>query len=163
MDACCLHNNSAWAGAITSAMKAGELGAKAVLIQQNAMGIYDKVFNTHKPYTEIENHPILKRLLHDLESQRQNFSLEVREMEKLEPNLFGRRNFEAGEANTEYPFLTKETDAAGSTIVVIQSPEQFFELVQSERYCRVAHDLLHMIPILYPVMASWKIILPSRI
>lgn len=165
-DARYLHENGAWAGAITSAMKAGELGAKSVLIQHNAMGIYDKVFNTHKPYTEIEGHPVLKRLLHDLDSlnpRRQNFSLEVREMEKLEPNLFGRKNFEASEANTEYPFLTKETDADGNIIAIIRSPEQFFDRVQSERYCRIAHELLSALCALYPTVASWNIPLPPRI
>lgn len=162
-DAHCLHGNGAWAGAVTSAMKAGELGAKSVLIQHNAMGIYDKVFNTHKPYTEIESHPILKRLLRDLDTYRPKFSLEVREMEQLEPNLFGKRNFEAGEANTEYPFLTKETDAAGNIVAIIKSPEQFFDRRQSERYCRIAHDLLGALCALYPTVASWNIPLPPRI
>jgi len=162
-DAHCLHGNGAWAGAITSAMKAGELGAKAALIQQNAMGVYDKMFNTHKPYTEMENHPILKRLAHDLEMHRRNLSLEVREMEALEPSLFGRRNFEAAEANTEYPFLMKVTDAAGDTKVVIQSPEHFFDLAKSERYCRIAYDLLLALAALYSPIATWKITLPPRV
>ena len=144
-------------------MKAGELAAKSVLILQNAMGIYDKVFNTHKPYTEMENHPILRRLVHDLETYQSGLSTEVREMEALEPNLFGKRNFEAAEANTEYPFLTKKTDTAGSPSVIIQSPSDFFDQAKSERYCRIAHDLLNALAVLDAKIAAWQITLPARI
>ena len=45
-DAHCLHTVGSAAGAITSAMKATELGAKSVLILENALGIYDRVL-TH--------------------------------------------------------------------------------------------------------------------
>ena len=141
-------------------MKAGELGAKAILIQQNAMGIYDKVFNTHRPYTEMESHPILKSLAQELGSR---LSLEVRELEALEPNLFGRRNFEAAEANTEYPFLVKADGSPGQAAVAIKSPAQFFDLAASERYCRIAHDLLSALPVLYPTIAAWNITLPTRV
>ena len=124
------------------------------------MGIYDKLFNTHKPYTEIENHPILKSLAQELGSQ---LSLDVREMEALEPNLFGRRNFSSGEANTGYPFLLKSTDSTGNTSVTIRSPAQFFDLAASERYCHIAHDLLAALSALYPTIAAWNITLPTRI
>lgn len=144
-------------------MKAGELGAKAVLIQQNAMGVYDKTFNTHKPYAEIENHPILKRLWHDLDGYRSNLSVEVRELEALEPNLFGRRNFEAAEANTEYPFLVKTNGSLEQSAVTIKSPAQFFDLAAGERYCRIAYDLLYALSVLYPAVAAWKITLPARV
>ena len=143
-------------------MKASELGAKALPIQQNAMGIYDKVFNTHKPYTEMENHPILKSLPQELGSR---LSLDVREMEALEPNLFGKRKFEASEANTEYPFLLNTTDDSGRStgIVAIKSPAQFFDVAASERYCRIAYDLLDKLSELYPAISAWKITLPQRI
>ena len=144
-------------------MKAGELGAKAVLIQQNAMGVYDKTFNTHKPYTEVDTHPILRRLSHDLETYQPNLSIEVRAMEALEPNLFGKKNFEAAEANTEYPFLLKSTDSNGNTSVTVRSPAQFFDLSASERYCRIAHDLLLALSVLYPTIAAWKVTLPARV
>ncbi len=150
-DAYCLHRGSAWAGSIASAMKAGELGAKAVLILQNAMGIYEKVFNTHRPYTEMESHPILKTLSQELGSR---LSLEVRELEALEPNLFGRRNFETAEANTEYPFLVKANGTPEQAAVAIVSPARFFDQAASERYCRTAHDLLTALPALYSDVAD---------
>ncbi len=124
------------------------------------MGIHDKVFNTHKPYTEIESHPILKSLAQELGSQ---LSLDVREMEALEPNPFGKRNFDSGEANTECPFLMKSTGSAGQPTLTIKSPAQFFDFSASERYCHIAHDLLSALAMLYPGIAAWNITLPARV
>jgi len=163
MDGHCLHQGGAAAGAITSAMKAGELGAKSVLISQNALGIYDRVFNTHKPYTELETHPVLRRLTHDLNAFRAGLSLEVREMEGLEPKPFGKRNFESAEANTEYPFLLKTTAPSGSSSIEIRSPQTYFTQEDSLRYCRIAHELLTALPSLESVVASWQIALPPRL
>lgn len=103
---------------------------------------------------------ILKSLAQELGSR---LSLEVRELEALEPNLFGRRNFEAAEANTEYPFLVKADGSPGQAAVAIKSPAQFFDLAASERYCRIAHDLLSALPVLYPAIAAWNITLPTRV
>ena len=163
MDSHCLHQGGSAAGAIASAMKAGELGAKSVLISQNALGIYDRVFNTHKPYTELETHPILRRLTHDLDAFRAGLALEVREMEGLEPKPFGKRNFEAAEANTEYPFLLKTTDPSGGSSIEIRRPQTYFTQANSLRYCRIAHELLTALPSLEAVMASWQIALPPRL
>lgn len=162
-DSYCLHQSGSAAGAIASAMKAGELGAKTVLILENALGIYDRVFNTHRPYTELESHPILRRLTHDLDAFRANLSLEVREMEGLEPKPFGKRNFEAAEANTEYPFLLKTTDASGEINTEVRRPQIHFIQADSLRYCRIAHELLTALPTLKAVMASWRIALPPKL
>jgi len=162
-DGYCLHQHGSAAGAIASAMKAGELGAKSVLILQNAMGIYDRVFNTHKPYTELESHPILRRLTHDLDAFRANLSLEVREMEGLEPKPFGKRNFEAAEANTEYPFLLRTTAPSGASETEIRRPQVYFTQADSLRYCRIAHELLTALPTLEAVIASWRLVLPPRL
>ena len=158
-----LHQGGSAAGAIASAMKAGELGAKSVLISQNALGIYDKVFNTHKPYTEFETHSILKRLTHNLDIFRVGLSSEAREMEGLEPKPFGKRNFEAAEANTEYPFLLKTTSTSGDSITEVRRPQTHFTRADSLRYCRIAHELLTALPALEPVVASWQIVLPTRL
>lgn len=163
MDSHCLHQGGSAAGAIASAMKAGELGAKSILISQNALGIYDKVFNTHKPYTELETHPILRRLTYDLDTFRAGLASEVREMEGLEPKPFGKRNFEAAEANTEYPFLLKTADPTGSSRIEIRRPQTYFTQPNSLRYCRIAHELLTALPALEAVVASWRVILPARL
>jgi len=162
-DSYCLHHGGSAAGAIASAMKAGELGAKSVLILQNALGIYDRVFNTHKPYTELENHPILGRLTHDLDNFRANLSLEVREMEGLEPKPFGKRNFEAGEANPEYPFLLKAISSSGTLTAEVRRPHTYFTQADSLRYCRIAHELLTSLPALEARIASWQVALPARL
>ena len=163
MDGHLLHQGGSAAGAIASAMKAGELGAKSVLILQNALGIYDRVFNTHRPYTEIESHPLLRRLTHDLDSFRAGLSSEVREMEGLEPKPFGKRNFEAAEANTEYPFLLRTVGPSGDSITEIRRPQTHFTRVDSLRYCRIAHELLTALPALEVVIAPWRLVLPARL
>ena len=113
--------------------------------------------------TEIENHPILKRLWYDLDAYNSNLSVEVRELEALEPNLFGRRNFETAEANTEYPFLVKANGTPEQAAVAIVSPARFFDQAASERYCRTAHDLLTALPALYSDVADWNAALPARV
>ncbi len=124
-DSYCLHHGGSAAGAIASAMKAGELGAKSVLILQNALGIYDRVFNTHKP--------------------------------------FGKRNFEAGEANPEYPFLLKAISSSGTLTAEVRRPHTYFTQADSLRYCRIAHELLTSLPALEARIASWQVALPARL
>ena len=167
-DAYCLHKGGSAAGAITSAMKAAELGAKSVLILHNALGIY-AIFNTHKPYTKIENHPVLKQLGADLDAYRSNLAMEVREMEKLEPTQFGDKNFGPEEANTEYPFLLKMTDPKGAAYAEINRPETYFTAADSPaapgslHYCRIAHELLVAVASLEPMIGSWQVALPPRL
>lgn len=163
-DARVLHQKSRHASSVTSSMKAAELGIKSVLILEGAMGVYEKVFNTHKPLTEIEKHPLLKRLNPLLEAHRADLSLNVREMESLEPTQFGKGNYDpaAGEANTEYPFLVKTLDASGNTVARLQSPQTYFDNAQSLRYYRLAHELLVALPLLYPDMKKWRVSLPRK-
>ena len=162
-DAHCLHGNGSAAGSIASAMKAGELGAKSVLILENALGIYDRIFNTHKPYTEIENHPLLGRLTHDLDTYRASLSLDIRAMEGLEPKPFGKGKFEPAEANSEYPFLLRLEDGAGGYRAEINRPQTYFTELNSLHYCRIAHELLMAVASLEPVIGSWQIALPPRL
>jgi len=164
-DARVLHQRSRHAASVTSSMKAAELGAKSALILEGAMGLYDKVFNTHKPLTEIEKHPLLKRLNPRLEAHRTDLSLDVRVMESLEPTQFGKGNYDpaAGEANTEYPFLVKTPDALGNTVARLQSPQTYFDAAQSLRYFLLARELLAALPLLYPPMGTWRVNLPRKI
>jgi hypothetical protein len=138
-------------------MKAAELAVKPALILENAMGLYERIFGTHKPLTEIENHAVLRRLIPMLEAQRSDLSLELRAMESLEPTPFGKR---LGEANTEYPFLMKMTDASGNTVARLQAPEAYFRPVDGLRYYRLSRELLAVLPALYDEMKRWKVRLP---
>lgn len=86
-------------------------------------------------------------------------------MESLEPTQFGRGNYDpaAGEANTEYPFLVKTSDAFGNTVARLQSPQAYFGDAQSLRYYRLAHELLMALRLLYPDMRKWRLSLPRNL
>jgi hypothetical protein len=45
-----------YAAAITSAMKAAELGVKAVLILDGSMGWWEKMQQTHTPLDDMRHH-----------------------------------------------------------------------------------------------------------
>src|SRR5690242_16661223 len=66
-DAWILHREGRYPAAITSSMKAAELGLKAVLIVEGSMGWWDQLQRTHKPLDEIRQHPVLKHVYQELE------------------------------------------------------------------------------------------------
>ncbi|MCA1595909.1 MAG: hypothetical protein LC772_05750, partial [Chloroflexi bacterium] len=131
----------------------------------DVMGLYDKVFTTHKPLTTIESNRVLKRLNSDLEAQRAGLSTDVKAMESLEPTAFGKGEYDPtkGEANTEYPFLEGRPDASGVISTVIISPQAYFSEADSLKYYRLARELLAAVSQLHPVMRSWGFELPQTL
>ncbi|HET6386734.1 MAG TPA: hypothetical protein VFJ58_25365 [Armatimonadota bacterium] len=159
------HQNERTACSVTSAMKAAELGIKAALIHENAMGLYKDLFATHKPLTLVEQHPILRRLLFALDGKRDDLSRDIKGMEILEPTAFGAKGYDpiAGEANTEYPFLGKERDATGIEYTQLRSPQEYFKVDASLEKYRLARELLVALSELYPGIAEWGIEIPAAL
>jgi hypothetical protein len=164
-DARVLHTSGRHAASITSSMKTAETGVKAALILENVMGLYDRVFATHKPLTIIEGNRILKRLNSALEMQRAGLSADVKAMESLEPTAFGKGEYDPakGAANTEYPFLEGRVDASANLSTVILSPQAYFSQADSLRYYLLSRELLTALPQLNPVMKGWGLPLPESL
>ena len=140
-------------------MKASELDLKAVFILDNCVGYYDKVYATHKPLTDAATHPILNRVPLEIEARRKGLNSEIRRLEQLEPTQFGKKGFDPEEANTEYPFLLLAV-AMGVDYATLKSPAAYFTAAESLRLYRIAHELLTLLPTLYPAIAAWSLALP---
>ncbi len=158
-DARILQEASRTAAAITSAMKASELGVKTVLLLDNAAGYYEKVYATHKPLTEIANHIILKRIPAEIDKGRKGLAFDIGQLEQLEPKKPGTEKFGVAEANTEYPFLMMAGDATVK-YAVLNTPTAYFPPADALKYYRLGHELLTVLAAIYPVIAAWSITLP---
>ncbi len=87
-------------------MKSAELALKSALILEGAMGLYEKIFNTHKPLTDIKNHPLLGHIHHNLGQYRKRLPQNIEEVELLEPTLYTKVSPNpTNKANTTYPFF----------------------------------------------------------
>ena len=160
LDAKILHETGRVAAAFTSLMKAAELGIKAAFILENAVGYYEKIYQTHKPLTDALTHPLLKRVPARIESHRPGLLFEIRDMEQMEPTQFGKKNYGPEEANSEYPFLMMGKDTSGNDIAELKLPGNYFTTAQSLAGYRSVLELLEALPVLYPAIAAWAISLP---
>ncbi len=111
-DARTLHQSDRYPAAIASAMKAAELGVKAIIILNGAMGWWDKIFMTHSPLSDINNLSIFQHHVIALTSYKGTLVAEVIGMEKLAPaRPSGSFDIEV-QKNPEYPFLSYHSDLA---------------------------------------------------
>jgi hypothetical protein len=161
-DARVLHRAKRYPGAITSTMKAAELGIKAALILDGSLGWWDKLQQTHKPLEDIRNHGVLKFHYQALLQHDPTLITNVAALEKLVPTRPDVQKFSAEtEANTEYPFFYLEQSTAGApTVSHLVGPSEYFTETDSKDYYRAARELLMAYRTLYSQIAAWGIRLP---
>lgn len=161
-DARVLHRRKRYPGAITSSMKAAELGVKAALIVDGSMGWWDKLQQTHKPLDEIKTHGVLKFHHEALQQHNRTLITAVAALERLVPSRPDTQKFGAEtEANTEYPFFYLEQSTAGaSTTSHLVGPSEYFAETDSRDHYRTARELLIAYQALYPQIRAWKHRLP---
>jgi hypothetical protein len=161
-DARVLHQGKRYPGAITSSMKAAELGIKAALIVDGCLGWWEKLQQTHKPLDEIRSHGVLKFHYQALHQHDPLLITAVAALEKLVPSRPDIQKFSAEtEANTEYPFFYLEQSTPGApTISHLVGPSEYFTATASRDSYRTAHELLTAYQALYPQIKAWKHRLP---
>ena len=105
-DAHVLHSAGRLPGAITSSMKAAELGFKSVLVLEGAFGWWENVTKSHSPVTDASSHPALGRVVSSFAPSVVSL---IKEMERLAPSQIGKKAFNnqnnQEERNPEYPFV----------------------------------------------------------
>lgn len=159
-DARALHEAGRLPGAITSAMKAAELGFKAALLLENTFGWWEGVMTSHTPVTDIGSHVVLGQVVAHFSPALVTI---LREMERLSPSRLGKKAFASSrdpinqeERNPEYPFILVEAAA-----VRIEKPSDYFMDAQVSRdYYEAARELLTEITTLYAAAGQWKLTLP---
>ena len=154
-DAYILHEAGRLPGAITSSMKAAELGFKAALILDGAFGWWENLFTSHSPLTDASAHVVLKQSTARLTP---GLVAVVKEMERFSPSRLGKKAFNNQEEdNPEYPYvLVQGTNAS------LGKPSDFFADPQdSHRYYEGARKLLMEITNLYISVAQWELTLPG--
>jgi len=164
-DASVLHHAGRYAGAITSALKGAELGIKAALILEGAMGWWDRLQQTHKPLEEIRGHPVLKHHFDMLEQQQPLLTVKVVAMEKLAPARPDAKSFSfETQANTEYPFFYLQAEPATRVDTAhLARPSEYFSQSDSLSYLRAVHELLTAYQTLIPAIAAWGCSVPPPV
>jgi HEPN domain-containing protein len=165
-DARTLHRMKRYAEAITSAMKAAELGVKAVLILDGSMGWWEKLQQTHTPLDDMRHHPVLKYHYQRLEQHDHGVLVaDVMLLEKLVPSRPGAGSLDlATQENPEYPFFFLDPGHSGvppSSHLV--GPRHHFTETDSTEHYRTARRLLGVYQTLYPQVKAWKHRLPKPI
>jgi hypothetical protein len=168
-DARVLHQAARYPGAITSAMKAAELGTKAVLIVDGSLGWWKELLQTHKPLNEIETHDVLKHQYASLERYSKQYDPgligDVKALEKLAPARLNQKSFSfETQANTEYPFFyLSPGPAGGPTTGNLRGPSQHFTDSHSREHYLTARRLLTAYRALYAPVRAWNHRLPRTL
>ena len=144
-DAYVLHNADRLPGAITSSMKAAELGFKAVLLLEGAFGWWENVTKSHSPMGDASGHAVLGQGVSRFSPSVVSL---VKEMEHLSPSQIGKKAFSnQEERNPEYPFvLFDRVNASWGT-----PTSSFVDPQLSQRYYAAAEELLTEVASLYPL------------
>ena len=151
-DARILHEADRYAAAITSTMKATELGLKSLLILYGIRGWHD--LNKHNVMAVAKSISVLDSLLNALKSQYRTVVSDIEEMERLVPDKQTLLKLTLADAqNTEYPFFAEEPGLAHSYRLYL--PEAYFDEVSSRKYFRTAFQLLTAIQSISPEVAAW--------
>lgn len=164
-DARILHGEGRYPAAITSSMKAAELGLKAVLILEGSMGWWEQLQRTHKPLDDIRQHPVLKHVCQELEQHNAALIGGVTAMEKLAPARPDAKSFTfETQANTEYPFFYLQPNPAGGPDTAhLVGPSEYFTEPESRTHYRTGHALLTACQNLYAQVGAWGISLPGSL
>ena len=149
-DARILHEAGRLPGAVTSSMKAAELGFKAALILDGAFGWWENVLTSHSPVTDASGHVVLRQSVARLTPE---IVTVLREMERFSPARLGKKAFNNQEEdNPEYPYVLIQ-----GTNVAIGKPSDYFVVPQnSRRYHEAARELLAEITSLYAIVGLWN-------
>ncbi len=159
-DARILHEAGRYAGAITSAMKAAELGLKSVLILYGVRGWHDLL--THRVIATVKSISILDDLMDALKSQYPSIVLEVEELERLVPDRQNLSKLALADAqNTEYPFFAEEFNLSRNYRLYL--PEIHFDEAKSVTSFRTALRLLSAIQAISPEVSAWGLMLGSSL
>ena len=154
-DARVLHEVGRYAGAITSTMKATELGLKSLMILYGIRGWHD--LNTHRMMTVVK-FPIFDNLLTALKSHYPTVVSDVEEIERLVPEKQSLSKLTFIDAqNTEYPFFAEEA-AINPRRYRLYLPEAYFDKRTSEEYFQTAHRLLSTIQTISPEASAWGLV-----
>ncbi len=154
-DAHVLHDAGRLPGAITSSMKAAELGFKAVLILEGAFGWWENVTKSHSPVTDASGHAVLGQVVSRFAPSVVSL---IKEMEHLSPSQIGKKAFSnQEERNPEYPFVLFD----GANADWGTPTKSFVDPLLSSTYYNTAHELLTAITAQYTTVGGWDLMLPN--
>ena len=156
-DARILHTAQRYPASITSSMKAAELGMKCVFILDGALGWWDKLFTSHKPFEDAKTHVILSHHAEALFKANAALKAGTQRLERLIPNQPGKQNFDPEkEENPEYPFVSVEFDnQSRRDYVRVNEPRFYFDSDKSKDLYRIAREVLETIQAAHPAVAAW--------
>ena len=156
-DAHVLHSAGRLPGAITSSMKAAELGFKSVLILEGAFGWWENVTKSHSPVTDASGHPALNRVVSNFDASVVSL---IKEMERLSPSQVGKKAFSnQEERNPEYPFVLFD----GTSVSWGTPAKSFVDPLLSRKYYNTAQDLLTAVTAQYATAAGWTLAIPPAL
>ncbi len=156
-DARILHHAERLPGAITSSMKAAELGFKAVLILEGAFGWWENVTKSHSPVTDASGHAVLGQVVSHFAPSVVSL---IKEMEHLSPSQIGKKAFSnQEERNPEYPFVVFD----GASADWGTPTKSFVDPLLSTTYYTTALELLTAITVQYATAGGWGTTLPSSL
>ena len=158
-DARLLHDGSRYAGAITSSMKAIELGLKSLLILEGTRSWVD--LNKHEVFTKIIADQHLFRKIQDaIVTQDPTLIGEIRAIEKLVPQKQELGKLEIDVAtNTEYPFFAR--NATPPPDFDLYFPGTYFSETMSKRHFKTARRLLVTLQTISTFINAWSIAICS--
>lgn len=163
-DARILHQGNRHPAAIASAMKAAELGVKAMIILNGAMGWWDKIFLTHSPLGDINNLAVFRHYVVALTDYKRTLVADVIDMERLAPARPGGAYDINEQKNPEYPFLSYHPNpSAESGTFRLGKPSTHFVEADSKKYYNTAQDLLTAVATRYIIIGSWGLAIPDPI
>jgi len=163
-DANALHQACRFPAAIASAMKAAELGVKAMIILNGAMGWWDKVFMTHSPLGDISSLLIFRHHVVALTGYKRTLVADVIDMERLAPARPGGAYDINEQKNPEYPFLSYHPNPAeDSGAFRLGRPSTHFVQSDSTKYYNTAQDLLTAVASQYVTIGGWGLALPAAL
>ena len=158
-DAYVLHKAGRLPGAITSSMKAAELGFKTVLILEETFGWWESVTKSHSPMGDASSHAVLSQVVTRFSPSLVSL---IKEMERLSPAQLGKKAFSnqnSDERNPEYPFVL-----VNGTSVSLGKPSDYFVNPQiSRNYYEAARELLTAIVLQYATIGAWGLTIPGPV
>jgi hypothetical protein len=127
------------------------------------MGWWERLQQTHRPVTDIKDHPILGHHRDLLERHRFGLVSDVEVLEKLAPGRPDAKKLdEATAANPEYPFFYVERDSTtGVDVPRLIGPGTYFTETVSRGHYLAARDVLLAYQDLNHTNPDWQDPLPG--
>jgi hypothetical protein len=135
-------------------MHASEKALKAALILSGGLGWFD--LNTHEPYTRMENHPLLRPLVDQITAVSLALAADLRAIEELTPKTQFMKGTLVEGRNPEYPYMD-------TTSFALECPEAAFTEAESERFYRVARQVIELVRDLSPALQTLGLRLPRSL